>query len=186
MRKLVEFRPAALAPADGELHAAPLYVNGVVRVGTHIQGHHHVAAVLELYLDALFRGEGQLFTTAVGPKDDLPIPDLAVLRVFTDQGIELEAAGIGQDRAAVPGEAVQPAKGLHKLGPGLGQQVVAVHLTAVQACRVHIFKRSGSNRAIGGVREKSRQGKAAGRGFKMAHVLPPLMMQTDQDLHLHS
>ena len=172
--ELIELGPAPGRPLDRQLYAAALGLGRVVGMGTHVQAHQDVRAVLHLGLDALFRGEDQLFGVLGGAKDDLPFPDFPVGRVLPDQGVQLKAPRIGEQRAGIAGKGVQAPQPLDQLGAGAVVQVVGVHHQAREPGVFHVLKAGGAHRAVGGVGKEGGQGHAAVAGLKDGHGRPPI------------
>ena len=113
---------AALRPADRARHRR-LGARAVARIRQAlVEDHRDVGAERALHRHRLLRPEEELVAVEVGVEAAALLGELAHPRERED----LEAAGVGEDRAVPAHEAVEPAGSGDHLGTGAQQQVVGV------------------------------------------------------------
>ena len=156
----VELCPAALRPAHGALDRTGLLGRIVLGAGAVVEAHHHVAAELELGLDAALRGQGQLLPAAGLAEDDLVGPDGPAAGVLADQGVDLEAPGVADHRAVPAHEAVHAPRLLDQARAGAAHEVEGVDHDPLHADGAQVRRVDGAHPGPGGVREEDRQGEA--------------------------
>jgi hypothetical protein len=133
-RSALERAPAALAPAQRQLHGAFDVAAFGRQPHAFVELHRDVRAQQPLHLDGSLRRQLMACAIDVGPKGHRAFAQLAQLR----QRHHLEAAGIGEHRAVPAGEGLQAAKCGDALGSGPQHQVIGIAEHDVGAGIAHL------------------------------------------------
>jgi hypothetical protein len=170
-QQFVELGAAAPCPGDGAAHGKLLHRRRVVDVSAIVETHHDVGAVAELQLHALFGRQLDFAIHALRLHDNAVVGECAEFGLFTDQGVRLKAARIGEDRPSPAAQGVETAQRLDRRGAGLLHQVEGVHHQRGDARRLDIGAVHGAHNAQRGVRQKSRERQDAVRQVEVGGIV---------------